>query len=47
MTGALANQVPRHVSPPPKDDFEFSRDEAEENAHALLRGYRDKVSRLI
>ena len=47
MTRALANRVPRHVSPLPEDDFEFSRDEAEENAHTLLRGHRDEVSRLI
>ena len=41
------NQVPRHISPLPEDDFEYSRDEAEENAYALLRGHRDEVGGLI
>jgi len=42
-----AAQVHRHVPLPPKDDFEFSRNEAEENADALVRKHRDKVSGLI
>ena len=46
-TETQATRVPRHVSPPPEDDFEFSRDKAEENARALLRDYRDEVSGLI
>ena len=46
-TETQATRVPRHVSLPPEDDFEFSRDKAEENVCTFLRDYRDEVSGLI
>ena len=37
----------RHISVPIEDDFEYSCDEAEENAAALLRDPPHKVFRSI
>ena len=35
--------MPRHVPLPPEDDFEYFRDEGEENACALVRAFTDEV----
>ncbi|KIM50680.1 hypothetical protein SCLCIDRAFT_34082 [Scleroderma citrinum Foug A] len=47
VANAQSTQAIRHVSPPPEDDFEFSRDKAEETAHASLRNFDCKSTQTV